>query len=60
MSHVIVKVNMMVEKLMYIKNRMKVKVCVSPLKHHVCDAVAKSHADPTKTAPINFDEKVSL
>ena len=39
---------------------MKVKVCVSPLKHHVCDAVAKSHADPTKTAPINFGEKVSL
>ena len=39
---------------------MKVNVYVSPLKHHVCDAVAKSHADPTKTAPINFGEKVSL
>ena len=60
MSHVIVKVNMMVEKLMQIKNRMKVNVYVSPLKHHVCDVVAKSHADPTKTTPINFGEKVSL
>ena len=39
---------------------MKVNVYVSPLKHHVADAVAKSHANPTKTTPVNIGEKVSL
>ena len=34
--------------------------CKSPLKHHVCHVVAKLHADPTKTTPINLNEKGSL